>query len=113
MEAWLASTDAEVTFVGGVKNFSDIATRSALSTTLTVCSHVNGNLCSGPCTVFTGNGECINTPGTNCLAATTDVSFCNKSKCGGTCNLFSKCGVALENGFCDTPGTNSVSVPQT
>ncbi|KAI0367396.1 hypothetical protein BV20DRAFT_970580 [Pilatotrama ljubarskyi] len=106
MMRWLAATDAEVTFSG-----EPINPLNTQQTTITFCSHRSGNLCSGPCNVFTGSGVCHATPGTNCLSATTDVSFCDGSNCGGSCNQFNSCGTHLENGFCATPGTNSVSLP--
>ncbi|KAF7372741.1 hypothetical protein MSAN_00479500 [Mycena sanguinolenta] len=108
MKNFLATTDANLTFTGLP---IEMLGADPLVTTLTVCSTRTAQLCSGPCTVFTGSGTCFNTPNTKCLAATTDVSFCDHSNCQGSCNTLSTCGTRLNNGFCSTPGTNSVSVP--
>ncbi|KAF7341685.1 hypothetical protein MSAN_02066800 [Mycena sanguinolenta] len=108
MKNFLATTDANLTFTGLPIEMLGV---DPLVTTLTVCSTRTAQLCSGPCTVFTGTGTCFNTPNTNCLAATTDVAFCDHSNCGGSCNTLSTCGTRLDDGFCYTPGTNSVSVP--
>jgi hypothetical protein len=51
------------------------------------------SFCRGPCTILPGNGVC-NTLGTNCLTATTDVSFCDRSICGESYNQFNNCGTA-------------------
>ncbi|KAJ7836902.1 hypothetical protein B0H14DRAFT_3870668 [Mycena olivaceomarginata] len=80
MKEWLSTTDAELTFTGLPVEELGI---NPLTTTVTFCSTRTANLCSGPCTVFTGAGVCINTPNTRCLAATTNVAFCDRSNCGG------------------------------
>ncbi|KAJ7836903.1 hypothetical protein B0H14DRAFT_3870669 [Mycena olivaceomarginata] len=108
MKEWLSTTDAELTFTGLPVEELGI---NPLTTTVTFCSTRTANLCSGPCTVFTGAGVCINTPNTRCLAATTNVAFCDRSNCGGSCNTLSTCGTRLDNGFCFTPGTASISIP--
>ena len=105
---WIATTDAELTFIG--KPINPLAPRSAQDTTVTYCSTKNGNFCGGPCTVYTGGATCLNAPNTNCLSATNNVAFCNSPGCGGTCNQFSTCGNRLDNGFCSTPGTQSILV---
>ncbi|KAJ7787220.1 hypothetical protein B0H14DRAFT_3095449 [Mycena olivaceomarginata] len=85
---------------------------SPFVTTVTYCATRTANLCSGPCTVYTGGATCLDAPGTACLSATSNVAFCDKSGCKGTpCNVLSSCGTKLDDGFCFTPGTKSISVP--
>lgn len=108
MKNWLATTNESLTFTGAP--LEDIGL-NPLTTTITFCSTVTAGLCSGPCNVFTGAGVCHATPGTNCLSATTNVAFCDHSGCSGSCNTFADCGTKLNDGFCDTPGTNSISLP--
>ncbi|KAF7328421.1 hypothetical protein MVEN_02558000 [Mycena venus] len=108
MKEWLSTTDVELTYSGLPIEALGV---NPLVTTITFCSTRTANLCSGPCNVFTGAGVCHATPGTNCLAATTDVSFCDGANCGGSCHTLSACGTRLDNGFCFTPGTNSISLP--
>ncbi|KAK7046184.1 hypothetical protein R3P38DRAFT_3307676 [Favolaschia claudopus] len=108
MKDWIATTDAELTFAGAPIDELGV---NPLVTTVTFCSTRTANLCSGPCTVFTGSGVCHAAPDTNCLAATTDIAFCAGSNCNGGCNTLSTCGTRLDNGFCFTPSTNSFSVP--
>ena len=114
MAEWLANHEGEITYVG-LKNHTDIVKRAAQATTVTYCQRRSGNLCSGPCTVSTGNGVCINAPGTQCLAATTDVAFCDYDNCRSSdgCHNLSQCGTRLNDGYCYTPGTNSISIPST
>ncbi|KAF8178309.1 hypothetical protein K438DRAFT_2021964 [Mycena galopus ATCC 62051] len=108
MKEWLDTTDAELTFTGlPIESLGF----NPLVTTVTFCSKRTANLCSGPCTVFTGAGVCHNAPNTNCLSATTNVAFCDRSNCGGSCNTLSTCGTHLDDGFCYTPGTASISIP--
>lgn len=114
MAQWLSNHEGVITYVG-LKNHTEIVKRAAQSTTVTYCGQVSGNLCSGPCTVSTGNGICINAPGTNCLAASTDVAFCDYDNCDSSdgCHNLSQCGTRLNDGYCFTPGTNSISLPST
>ena len=112
MAEWLSNYGGEITYVG-FKNISDLFGRSDGLITVAYCSNRVASLCSGPCTVSTGNGICINAPDTNCLVATTDVAFCSNAGCGGGCNVLSECGVKLDRGFCYTPGTNSIGLPVT
>lgn len=108
MKNWLATTDANLTFIGEpIENLGI----SPFVTTVTYCSTRAGSLCSGPCTVFTGSNVCLNAPDTNCLSATGNVAFCDHAGCSGSCNNFNSCGTRLDNGFCATPGTKSISVP--
>ncbi|KAJ7303023.1 hypothetical protein DFH08DRAFT_977400 [Mycena albidolilacea] len=108
MKHWLATTDANLTFIGDVSALGV----SPFVTTVTYCSTRTANLCSGPCTVYTGGATCLNAPNTNCLSATSNVAFCDQTNCKGTpCNVFDSCGTRLDNGFCYTPGTKSISVP--
>ncbi|KAL0564851.1 hypothetical protein V5O48_017187 [Marasmius crinis-equi] len=102
---WIATTEANVTFIG-----NPIAKR-ADGTTVVYCTKRTNNVCGGDCTVFTGSAKCLDTDGTNCISATTNVGFCDKGGCGGSCNQFSSCGTKLDNNFCATPGTKSINVP--
>ena len=77
---------------------------------VTYCSHRTQNVCGGPCTVYNGGAACLNAPDTNCLSATANVGFCDRSGCGGSCNQLSTCGTRLEDGYCYTPGTRSINV---
>ncbi|PIL23595.1 hypothetical protein GSI_14908 [Ganoderma sinense ZZ0214-1] len=108
MMHWIATTDAELTFIGTPLN--PLAPRSAQDTTVTYCSNRVDNVCGGPCTVYTGGATCLNAPNTNCLAATNNVGFCDRAGCGHSCNQLSTCGTRLDNGFCYTPGTRSILV---
>lgn len=80
---WLKTTDATLTFVGepipGVNARAGLASREALSTTVTYCSQRIDSVCGGACTVYTGGATCLNAPDTNCLAATNNVGFCSSS----------------------------------
>ena len=105
---WIANTDAELTFIG--KPLNPLAPRSAQDTMVTYCSHRVDNVCGGPCTVYNGGATCLTAPGTNCLAATTNVGFCDRAGCGHSCNQLSTCGTRLDNNFCFTPGTASILV---
>ena len=106
---WISTTDAELTFIG--KAINPLAPRSAEDTTVTYCSNRVDDVCGGPCTVYTGGAACLNTPNTNCLAAITNVGFCDRSGCTHSCNQLSTCGTRLDNNFCFTPGTQSILVP--
>ncbi|THH33243.1 hypothetical protein EUX98_g968 [Antrodiella citrinella] len=103
---WLATTDAQVTFVG---KFA--AELTPLDITVTYCNRRTNNLCGGDCTVYVGGQKCLNAPDTQCLGANHDVSFCDRAGCGHSCNALSSCGTRLDNGFCFTPGTASINVP--
>ena len=105
---WLANTDAELTFVGKPPN--PLAARSAQNTMVTFCNKRTVNVCGGACTVYNGGAACLDAPGTNCLAATNNVGFCDRAGCGHSCNQLSTCGTHLDNGFCYTPGTQSILV---
>lgn len=108
MKNWLSTTSANLTFIGEPIESLGL---SPFVTTVTYCSTDTAGLCSGPCTVYTGGATCLNAPGTNCLSATTNVAFCDHAGCTGSCNVFDSCGTKLNNGFCATPGTKSISVP--
>ncbi|KAM5543294.1 hypothetical protein V8D89_003168 [Ganoderma adspersum] len=108
MMNWLKTTDAELTFLGTPIN--PLAPRSAQNTMVTYCSRRINNVCGGDCTVYNGGATCLNAPGTNCLAATNNVGFCDRAGCGNSCNQLSTCGTRLDNGFCSTPGTRSILV---
>ncbi|KJA26586.1 hypothetical protein HYPSUDRAFT_36298 [Hypholoma sublateritium FD-334 SS-4] len=81
--------------------------------TVTFCSNSSDTpaaACSPPCTTITAGTACINAPGTTCLFATGQVSFCDETFCSGSCHVFDTCGTALQNGFCATPGTASIGI---
>ncbi|TCD66387.1 hypothetical protein EIP91_001436 [Steccherinum ochraceum] len=107
---WITTTDANITYVGAPIDFTK---RAAQDTMVVYCSSRTQNVCGGPCTVYNGNAACLNAPNTNCLRATTNVGFCDRAGCGGSCNQFSSCGTVLDDGFCATPGTKSINVPFT
>ena len=108
MMHWIATTDAELTFVGAPIN--PLAPRAAQNTMVTYCSKRIDSVCGGPCTVYNGGATCLSAPNTNCLSATNNVGFCDHAGCSGSCNQLSTCGTRLDNGFCYTPGTKSIVV---
>ncbi|CAK5266354.1 unnamed protein product, partial [Mycena citricolor] len=55
MKNWVATTDSELTFVGDINELGV----NPFVTTVTFCSTRTNQLCSGPCTVFTGSSQCI------------------------------------------------------
>ena len=105
---WIATTDAELTFVG--EPINPLTPRSAQITTVTYCNKRINDVCGGSCTVYSGGAACLDAPGTNCLSATNNVGFCDRGGCGHSCNQLSTCGTHLEKGFCFTPGTQSILV---
>ncbi|KAI0817010.1 hypothetical protein BC628DRAFT_1096393 [Trametes gibbosa] len=105
---WLATTDAELTFIG--EPFNPLAKRSAQTTTVTYCTKSVGPICGGTCTVYNGGAACIDAAGTTCIAATRDIGFCDLAGCAGNCNALSQCGTSMSNGFCFTPDTQSILV---
>ncbi|KAL0061014.1 hypothetical protein AAF712_012187 [Marasmius tenuissimus] len=107
---WIATTDADLTFIGDP---IDLTKRAPLNTMVVYCSQRTQNICGGACTVYNGNARCLNAPNTNCLRATTNVGFCDRAGCSGSCNQYSSCGTRLDGGFCYTPGTRSINVPFT
>lgn len=108
MAYWIANTDAKLTFIGD--SINPLSSRSAQTTTVTYCSTRIDDVCGGACTVYTGGATCLWAGGTNCLAATNNVGFCDETGCGGSCNQLSSCGTPLGDGYCYTPGTNSIAV---
>lgn len=108
MLQWIATTDAELTFIG--KSINPLTPRSTQNTIVTYCSVRNLDVCGGACTVYSGGATCLFAPNTNCLAATNNVVFCSGSACNVPCNELSTCGVHLSGGFCYTPSTNSILV---
>ncbi|KAJ2913808.1 hypothetical protein MD484_g6612, partial [Candolleomyces efflorescens] len=113
LDNWLATTDAKLTYISDVDTTNPLADRAALNTRVVYCNRRTNNVCGGDCTVYDGNARCLNAPDTQCLSATTNVGFCDRAGCGGSCNQYSSCGTRLDNGFCYTPGTRSINVPFT
>ncbi len=103
---WLATTDADLTFIGERPN--PLKPRSAQSTSVTYCTKRVGSLCGGSCNVYSGGATCLAAPNTACVGATHDVAFCDKTGCDGNCALLSTCGAPMGNGFCATPGAQSI-----
>ena len=108
MMHWIKTTDADLTFIG--EPINPLAPRSAQNTMVTYCNTRIDNICGGSCSVYNGGATCIAAPGTSCLAATNNVGFCDRGGCGHSCNQLSTCGTRLDNGFCYTPGTQSILV---
>ena len=109
MLTWLATTDANLTFIGDSVGMN--SKRAADSIMVIFCPDRTQNVCGGSCSVYNGGAACLNAPNTNCLSATANVGFCDHSGCTGSCNQFSSCGTRLSNNFCFTPGTKSIIVP--
>ncbi|EIM86068.1 uncharacterized protein STEHIDRAFT_131718 [Stereum hirsutum FP-91666 SS1] len=103
---WLNTTDANITFVGSSRE--EFSKRQ--STSVTYCNKRTDDVCGGTCNVYTGGPTCIDAPGTACISATGNVGFCDRAGCGHSCNQFSSCGTKLDDGFCATPGTQSINV---
>ncbi|KAI0079866.1 hypothetical protein K474DRAFT_1591234, partial [Panus rudis PR-1116 ss-1] len=104
---WLATTDAEITYINNNKRDADVGG----NVNVVYCNSRNGPNCGGLCTVYNGGATCLHAPGTQCLMATADVSFCSGGNCDGPCSGFNACGTRLNNNFCFTPNTNSIVVP--
>ncbi|EJD50736.1 hypothetical protein AURDEDRAFT_111931 [Auricularia subglabra TFB-10046 SS5] len=106
---WLSTTDAEITYIG--EPIKGLDKRVGGNVMVVYCSKRSQNVCGGPCTVYNGGATCLDAPNTNCLSASANVAFCDRSNCGGDCNQLSSCGTRLDNNFCYTPGTKSIVVP--
>ncbi|KAL4252601.1 hypothetical protein AB1N83_013474 [Pleurotus pulmonarius] len=108
LDHWLQTTDATLTFTGG-------SGRNPLrrdgQVRVVHCTTRSGDVCGGNCNVFEGTATCIDAPGTSCIMASSNVAFCDKANCGGSCNTIDSCGTNLSSGFCFTPGTKSINVP--
>ncbi|KAF6754965.1 hypothetical protein DFP72DRAFT_898155 [Ephemerocybe angulata] len=113
IENWIATTDAKLTYISDAPASNPLTKRAAQNTRVVYCSNRTNNVCGGACTVYDGNARCLDAPDTNCISATTNVGFCDRGGCGGSCNQLSSCGTRLDNGFCYTPGTRSINVPFT
>lgn len=118
MKVWVDAQDStKMTLVGDPfaalrnplsrRNNADMVTVTFCSTS----SDTPAAVCAAPCTTITTGAACINAPGTTCLFATGQVSFCDEIYCSGACHVFDTCGTALQNGFCATPGTASIGIP--
>ncbi|KAJ7711390.1 hypothetical protein B0H16DRAFT_1414070 [Mycena metata] len=79
-------------------------------TDITYCSGISGTRgCVSPCTTYDGPPTCLETPGTSCAQASSNVLFCSGSGCTGTCNPYSSC-IKLSNGYCFAPLTKSILI---
>lgn len=107
---WLATTNATITYVGPPPTLNPFARLSAQNTMVVYCSTRLEPLCLGECTVYNGGAECVDTPHTECMAATKDVGYCDKKGCNGNCNELAACGTELIGGFCYTYGTKSIVI---
>ncbi|KAI0334231.1 hypothetical protein GY45DRAFT_90830 [Cubamyces sp. BRFM 1775] len=110
--AWISTIDPSLLTYTGPSNATspDLASLPEADTTVVYCAKRSGSSCAAPCTVHVGGPGCIYAPGTSCLAATADVSFCSTSDCTRYCNAYSTCGIKLDEGYCWTPNTNSIFV---
>ncbi|KZV63199.1 hypothetical protein PENSPDRAFT_616917 [Peniophora sp. CONT] len=106
---FIMNTNATLTFTGAKPG--SLAARAGGNVNVVYCTSRSGDVCGGSCTVYTGPATCISSPGTRCMKADFDVSFCDHGGCSGSCNQYNSCGTKLGNGFCDTPGTQSITVP--
>ncbi|PPQ73610.1 hypothetical protein CVT26_010518 [Gymnopilus dilepis] len=111
LQDWLSTTDANITYIGQpIGNPSELSKRQLPNTMVVYCDTQSVNVCGGTCTVYNGGPTCLDAPNTACLMATSNVGFCDRGGCGGSCNQFSSCGSPIDNGFCSTPGTASITV---
>ncbi|KIK51007.1 hypothetical protein GYMLUDRAFT_50858 [Collybiopsis luxurians FD-317 M1] len=110
LDHWFATTDANITFIGKPPVPRTLLQRQATQTTVVTCDTRSSTVCSGTCQTLTTSDTCLSVPGTECMMASEDVAFCDKSGCGSSCNSFADCGTKLDGGFCATPGTNSILV---
>ena len=115
MLTWLATTDAEINFIGTPPKrhlmrgaSSDTADDNVM---VTYCSVRDGTTCTSPCTVYNGGPTCLCAPSTTCLSATANVFYCESEECSGSCLSLAECDTPLDNSFCYTPGTGSINVP--
>ena len=109
---WLATTDADVTFIGApIDPLAPRDRAAAQNTIVTYCSgDPLGPLCTGLCVAYNGPPACIYVPATQCISAKNDDNLCTTNDCSGTCTRLSNCSTPLPIGFCYTPSTKSVSV---
>ncbi|KAF9552083.1 hypothetical protein CPC08DRAFT_792265 [Agrocybe pediades] len=107
---FINTTNAELKFIGKPINANGPARRAALDTMVVFCTSRIDQVCGGSCSVYNGGPACLNAPGTQCLSATSNVGFCDRGSCGGSCNQSGSCGDRLDNNFCATPGTASILV---
>ncbi|TFK71107.1 hypothetical protein BDN72DRAFT_895953 [Pluteus cervinus] len=116
---WITTTDANLTFIDdppfAIKPFPKRQEEEVALAVVILCTEQVNDGCSGDCTIHTAgggfSGGCASVPGTNCILATTDLQFCTGTACTGTCNSLADCGDILSDGFCATPGTNTISFP--
>ena len=109
MMHWLATTDANVTYVG--EPFNPLITPPTPDfTVVTYCDRRIDNVCGGFCRMYRGGATCLNAVGTQCISATNNVGHCSNDRCSGTCNQLVTCRTPLANGFCFTPNTRSILV---
>ena len=110
LQQWLSTIDPSLLTYTGAEDTDTATPDPAAETTVVYCAKRSGKNCQAPCTVHVGGPGCIYAPGTNCLAATADVSFCSSRDCTKPCNTYDDCGTKLNGGYCYTPGTNSIFV---
>ncbi|KAI0372668.1 hypothetical protein BV20DRAFT_38073 [Pilatotrama ljubarskyi] len=110
---WLATTDANLTFIGPRPDFTPLGRRSAQNnnTIVVYCSkRTKNDTCGGTCTVYNGGPQCVDIPLSQCMMATQDIGFCDKKACKGLCDDLFACGTILKDGFCFTFDTKSILV---
>lgn len=103
---WLNTTDANITFLGTSRE--ELLKRQSI--VVTYCDKRIDDLCGGNCFTYGGPAACLDAPGTACIRANGNVGFCDREGCGHSCNQLSSCGTLLGDGFCDTPGTQSILI---
>ncbi|KAI0666859.1 hypothetical protein C8Q78DRAFT_426444 [Trametes maxima] len=111
---WLATTDANLTFIGDAEPralINPFGRRATTKTRVTMCDKQVGSVCGGTCTIYKGGPACVGAQGIACIAATANVGFCTLSGCNGNCSNLNQCAVPLGDGFCGTPGAASIVVP--
>ncbi|KAJ6567342.1 hypothetical protein DFH09DRAFT_457567, partial [Mycena vulgaris] len=93
---------------GVVKDSHSLASRS---TDITYCTDLTSSGCAlNSCKSYSGPPTCLNTPGTSCLIASSNIMYCTGANCAGTCQPFIPCKFPIARGFCFTPLTASILV---
>ncbi|KAF9554392.1 hypothetical protein CPC08DRAFT_766741 [Agrocybe pediades] len=109
---FITTTNAELTFTGKPINFKAAKPDAALDSTVVVyCSSIVENSeCGGRCSVYNGDSTCLSTPDTQCVYASANVALCNGGRCSGSCIDTASCRTFTNNGFCYSPGTESIQI---